>query len=184
MRKALPENLTSLTSLSDPTTEPAFSPDGSRVAFRRESFVPGSSGLYVKRVGGEELAQLTNDRGDCCPVWSPDGRSLAFSRFSDHERTIYEVPVAGGELHRLFSSGLGPKRGELDWSPDGKSIVFVGGASEEGPASLRCHWKIPRRARSRFRRRSRGTGVRHFRRMVSELSLFDRAKAAFQKTSS
>src|SRR5713101_8404275 len=53
-----PGTLTPLTSLSDRTSNPAFSPDGSRVAFRRESFVPGTSGIWVKRIGGEELIQL------------------------------------------------------------------------------------------------------------------------------
>lgn len=71
--------LTPLTGLSDRTGAPAFSPDGTRVAFRRESFVPGNSGIWVKQIGGEQLIQLTNDSSDTGPVWAPDGRSVAFS---------------------------------------------------------------------------------------------------------
>jgi len=124
-----------LTSLSDPTSEPAFSPDGSRVAFRRESFLPGVAGLYVKQVGGEELKQLTGDKNDCCPVWSPDGNWVAFSRLSDKERTIFQVSADGGEAKRLFSIAAGLEHGELDWSPDGRSIAFAG-RSAEGRAAI------------------------------------------------
>ena len=88
-----PSTLTPLTSLADRTGNPAFSPDGRQVAFRRQSFVPGNSGIWVKQVGEEGLLQLTNGDTDCCPVWSPDGHSVAFSRLSDKQRTIYEVPV-------------------------------------------------------------------------------------------
>src|SRR5262249_10943887 len=62
-----------LTSLTDETSEPAFSPDGSYVAFRRQSDKPGVSGIYVKAVATEEVRQVTNVGGDCCPAWAPDG---------------------------------------------------------------------------------------------------------------
>lgn len=122
---AVPSTLTPLTALSDRTGDPAFSPDGGRVAFRRESFVPGTSGIWVKQVGGEELIQLTNNSDDCCPAWSPDGRSVAFSRLSDKQRTIYVVPAKGGEVRDIFASGVVFGHGELDWSPDGGTIAFV-----------------------------------------------------------
>ena len=122
---ATPGSLAPLTELSDGTDNPAFSPDGNRVAFRRESFVPGDSGIWVKHVGGEELIQLTNSSGDCCPVWSPNGQSVAFSRLSDQQRTIYEVPATGGEVRKIYSGSLVPGHAELDWSPDGHNIAFV-----------------------------------------------------------
>jgi Tol biopolymer transport system component/DNA-binding winged helix-turn-helix (wHTH) protein len=120
-----PGTLTPLTSLSDRTSNPAFSPDGSRVAFRRESFLPGTSGIWVKRIGGEELIQLTNGGADSCPVWSPDGRSVAFSRVSGQQRTIYEVPASGGAARALYTSSLIPGHAEIDWSPDGETIAFA-----------------------------------------------------------
>jgi Tol biopolymer transport system component/DNA-binding winged helix-turn-helix (wHTH) protein len=120
-----PSTLTPLTTLSDRTSNPAFSPDGTRVAFRRESFVPGNSGIWVKQVGGEELIQLTYSGSDCCPVWSPDGRSVAFSRLADKQRTIDEVPATGGEVRSLYAGGLIPGHAELDWSPDGSAIAFA-----------------------------------------------------------
>src|SRR6266849_6111487 len=123
-----------LTDLPDPTSDPAFSPDGTRIAFRRHGPSARTSGIFVKAIGSSDLLQLTNDPADCCPAWSPNGRSIEFMRFSDKERAIYEVPPAGGALRKLLS-GSGSKRGDLDWSPDGNSIAFVG-ETEGGTSSI------------------------------------------------
>lgn len=135
-----------LTSFTTETSEPAFSFDGNYVAFRSEGEKPLVSGIFIKAVGSEHLEQITRNRGDCCPVWSPDGRSIAFSRFEDKTFQIYVVPVGRAQDHstepvragmvfagaierRLDTDGVIPKRGELSWSPDGKTIAFSGGAS-------------------------------------------------------
>jgi Tol biopolymer transport system component len=91
--------------------------------------------------------QLTGNADDCCPVWSPDGRWIAFSRMADNEIGIYVVAAArgheqaaeansqnligilGGAERKLDTWGVNPKRGELAWSPDGKTIAFGGGSS-------------------------------------------------------
>ena len=139
-----------LISLAD-TANPAFSPDGNQVAFFREHSPAAEAGIYVTTVGSSQVLQLTNDDDDCCPVWSPDGRWIAFSRLANHEYSIYLVPAdAGGEQKRkaekaiatqsaaftltpavaaerkLDTGGVVPHRGEIDWSPDGKSIAFAG----------------------------------------------------------
>jgi Tol biopolymer transport system component/DNA-binding winged helix-turn-helix (wHTH) protein len=124
-----------LTDLADPTSDPAFSPDGTRVAFRRQGYVSENSGIFVKTIGSQQLSQLTNNPADCCPVWAPNGRTIAFSRFSDKEHEIYAVSSAGGGLHKLYATAVGPKHGELDWSPDGNSIAFVG-QSAQGTSSI------------------------------------------------
>jgi Tol biopolymer transport system component/DNA-binding winged helix-turn-helix (wHTH) protein len=133
------------------TSAPAFSPDGNSVAFFRERSQPGESGIYVTTVGSNQLLQLTNNERDCCPVWSPDRRWIAFSRMHDRAYSIYLVPVgneaesrtktnpdpevqfaefkltpASSTERKLDTLGVTPSRGELDWSPDGKSLVFAG----------------------------------------------------------
>lgn len=124
-----------LTDLADPTSDPAFSPDGTRVSFRRQGYAAGNSGIYVKTIDSQQLLQLTNNPSDCCPAWSPNRRFIAFSRFTSKEHQIYTIAANGGGLSRLFSTAIGPKQGELDWSPDGNSVAFVG-QSSQGTSSI------------------------------------------------
>ena len=121
-----------LTDLTEATSDPAFSPDGRGVAFSRAGSSPG---IYVKKIDGEKLLQLTHDPGDCCAVWSPDGQTIAFSRFTESGRTINTVPSEGGEVHQLVTTGLSFHHGELDWSPDGKFLAFSSETSK-GSSSL------------------------------------------------
>ncbi|HEY1271613.1 MAG TPA: winged helix-turn-helix domain-containing protein [Terriglobales bacterium] len=126
--RQLPQRITPLTDLTDTTGQPAFSSDGAYIAFRREGAKPEDSGIFIKRLGSDSLLRLTRSDDDCCPVWSPDGRSIGFSRYARREVGIYVIPATGGEAGRLDTGGVIPKRGELDWSPDGKTLAFDGGA--------------------------------------------------------
>src|ERR1700721_3165078 len=102
---------------------PAFSPDGTLVAFR-QSDGGSNTGIYAAVVGGEKSIQLTNVPGDCCPVWSPDGRQIAFFRFSANSFSIFTTPALGGAERRLYR---GPDHlgGGLSWSADGRLIAFT-----------------------------------------------------------
>lgn len=101
---------------------PAFSPDGTLVAFR-QSDGGKNSGIYAAVVGGEKSLQLTNDTGDCCPTWSPDGRQIAFVRYSGKSFSIFTIPALGGSERRLYR-GPDHMGGGLSWSPDGNLIAF------------------------------------------------------------
>jgi len=95
------ERLRPLTMPIESSGGPAFSPDGNFVAFRRSGARPGDAGIFVKATDSEQMMPLTNNDGDCCPVWSPDGRSIAFSRFANKGFAIYVVPSdIGGEQKR------------------------------------------------------------------------------------
>ncbi len=133
------------------TFSPAFSPDGNRVAFYRAHSAEASAGIYVSAVGSDQLLQLTSNDDDCCPVWSPDARWIAFTREHNHDYSIYLVPSDGGgeekrkteqaslsgpsafkvaysltSERKLDTAGVMPRRGDIDWSPDGKLIAFSG----------------------------------------------------------
>ena len=101
---------------------PAFSPDGTLVAFR-ENDGARNTGIYTTVVGGEKSVQVTHDPGDCCPTWSPDGRQIAFTRYSGKLVSIYIVPALGG-TERLLYRGTASMGGGISWSPDGKLIAF------------------------------------------------------------
>ena len=105
---------------------PAVSPDGSQVAFAYCG--APHPGLYIAMVGGEKPLQLTENEGDQDPAWSPDGRQIAFARFriDDNQKSLYVIPALGGSERRLYttSSPIWSDCNEMDWSPDGKSLIF------------------------------------------------------------
>ncbi|HXJ45580.1 MAG TPA: winged helix-turn-helix domain-containing protein [Candidatus Dormibacteraeota bacterium] len=146
------QRIRTLTNFAEETSEPAFSSDGNSVAFRRQSAQPDGSGIYIKRIENEEVTQLTSKGNDCCPAWSPDGKTIAFTRSADNNDIgIFLVPTSkgketgvdyngqnltvllGGKERRLDTHGVTPRRGELAWSPDGKTIAF---SSRQGIALL------------------------------------------------
>jgi Tol biopolymer transport system component/DNA-binding winged helix-turn-helix (wHTH) protein len=101
---------------------PAFSPDGNQVAFT-EINGQQNSGIYTTLVGGEQSLRLTRDPRDCCAAWSPDSREIAFLRRRDNQLDIYVVPALGGSERRLYSMAS-VQYPWLNWSPDGKLLVF------------------------------------------------------------
>lgn len=105
----------------DPTdTEPAFSPDGTSIAFVR------SGHLFSVRADGSGLRQLTSGPAlDSRPVVSPNGKLVVFERRdgAGAPADLYTVRALGGGLHRLTSSADDDH--EADFAADGKTIAFV-----------------------------------------------------------
>lgn len=103
----------------DRGTNPAWSPDGSKIAFER------SDNIYVMNANGLDITQVTSDTTfDDEPSWSPNGSKIAFvgspSTFDPGE--IYVINTDGSGLTQLTSDSLydaGPV-----WSPDGSKIAF------------------------------------------------------------
>jgi Tol biopolymer transport system component len=108
---------------------PAFSPDGNQVAFSvLDDRRVGRSGIYMTFIGGEKALQLTNDSTDCCPVWSPDGRSIAFARVGPQSSVLYALSALGGMPRKLYSIESNYKEHigkppNFSWSPDGRYLA-------------------------------------------------------------
>src|ERR1044071_5595023 len=116
--------------------DPQISPDGSRVVFVRVWVNQKSdryeTALWIVSTNGGAPRQLTAGPRDSGPRWSPDGRTLAFSRSAEKEGRpqppqIYLMSFDGGEAQPLTEMPRGV--GGFDWSPDGKMIAFQ--SSEE-----------------------------------------------------
>jgi tricorn protease len=111
-----------LTSGIGTETDPAFSPDGTRIAFTGE--YDGNVDVFVVPAGGGVPKRLTwHPAPDRVLGWTPDGKRVifssprtAYSRFAE----MFTVPADGGVEERLpFPSGY-----EASMSPDGQSIAY------------------------------------------------------------
>jgi Tol biopolymer transport system component/DNA-binding winged helix-turn-helix (wHTH) protein len=117
------------TALTGRATSPAFSPDGSRIAFAWNGDPgPGAQGfdLYVKALGSETLLRLTQHPSEwISPAWSPDGTQIAFQRVAGADTGIYVIPALGGPERKLRSTRV-PwlDYPTISWSPDGRQIAF------------------------------------------------------------
>ena len=99
--------------------EPAWSPDGTKIAFvsGRDG---GPSQIHVMDADGKNVIRLTEGRGrKGDPDWSPDGGKIAFS-FNDWEDHIDVMDADGRNREKLEDEAKYPS-----WSPDGKQIAFV-----------------------------------------------------------
>ena len=97
--------------------EPAWSPDGTKIAF--SSGRDGTAHIFVMNADGTGTRRLTNtDQADEHPSWSADGKRIVFSR----EGAIFEAPTGGGKAHRV-GHGLGNATAPA-FSPDGKLIAY------------------------------------------------------------
>jgi Tol biopolymer transport system component len=120
---------------------PAWSPDGTRIAFIKSLFVPAqpdvalkSADVWTVGVGGRSRRGLTRNDSDSSPAWSPDGRRLAFVRGDG----VCLVRRDGSGRVRI---ARGDDPAEPAWSPDGRRLAFsvpgeVRVADENGPRPL------------------------------------------------
>ncbi|MDQ2984052.1 MAG: hypothetical protein M3R70_09040 [Actinomycetota bacterium] len=96
---------------------PAWSADGRRLAYSAGETGP----ILSVDVSGKDRRRLTTGKHDHSPVWSPDGKQVAFVRAAtagglDH---LYVVRADGTDLVPLHLAGTLPA-----WSPDGRSLAF------------------------------------------------------------
>lgn len=123
--------------------QPAWSPDGRYIAFVSsrnrggrlgiflgsrpiESHVYGQNGdLFMMPAFGGTARKLADDAYD--PSWSPNGHKLAFRSIRDGSWRIYTLSLDDWKIEPV--KGVEPRVIGLSWSPDGKWIAYIAGAS-------------------------------------------------------
>jgi TolB protein len=106
----------------EPIISPAWSPDGTRIAY--VSFEQGRSIVFVHNlVDGSRRVLAAYDGINSAPAWTPDGKRLALALSKDGVSQIYMIDADGSDLTRLTNSNAIDT--EPSFSPDGKYILFT-----------------------------------------------------------
>lgn len=133
-----PQQLTGIGGIDKDESDPAFSPDGSKIAFARITVdaTPTSTARYdifVINVDGSGIQQLTTTNGlsERYPSWSPDGKKIVFRRNTQQGAAgsaggldIYVMDVTPGATPVGIVKDAGVDS-EPAWSPQGDKIVYA-----------------------------------------------------------
>ena len=106
--------------------EPAWSPDGTKIAYHRVSEPGGTLDIWVMDADGRNQRPLIATRFlDASPRWSPDGRKIAFSMWVDGQSELFIADSDGTSRTRLTRTTANEAHPE--WTPDGRRVVFTRG---------------------------------------------------------
>ena len=104
---------------------PALSPDGSKIAIRRRDAEGGNLDVWLIDPARGTTTRLTFDPGDDGnPIWSPDGTRIAWSANRGAESAVWVKSASGAGSEEKVA--VGQADAILDWSRDGRYILFQG----------------------------------------------------------
>jgi Tol biopolymer transport system component len=111
---------------ADTYSDPHISPDGKILAFSLES--PGTD-IWLYDIARGLKTRLTfgsgSSTGNLSPIWSPDARHIAYSSIRSGGFGIYRKAADGSGGDELLVEPGSEQKYPLDWSPDGKAILYV-----------------------------------------------------------
>ncbi len=126
-------NLVRLTNHPALDKVPAWSPDGTRIAFHSPRGCKSGEAIHVMNADGSNVMQLTECQNFEGPgIWSPDSKRLIYASDRDGNAEIYSInadPSHQTNLTRHLAEDSEPV-----WSHDGKKIAFI--SNRDGKDSL------------------------------------------------
>jgi Tol biopolymer transport system component/tRNA A-37 threonylcarbamoyl transferase component Bud32 len=135
-----------LTTLPGAELYPSFSPDGDRIAFTWVGAKQENTDIYVQQIGAGTPLRLTTDaRSEFNPVWSRDGRSIAFLRgelarpLARSTRELRVIPPLGGperQIATLDVRELTVNVAFLAWCPDSRCLIATNRTGDDTPDAL------------------------------------------------
>jgi len=119
--------------------DPEFSPDGRFLAFTSNGESGENEDIYLKTVDQDQQIRLTTHPDpDRNPVWSPDGKRIAFLRWSADDRLYARVILV--DHKRGNEREVARSRGALGWMPDGNHLIVSdlepGGEGRDGASTV------------------------------------------------
>ena len=109
-----PNSTPPITNSTANDTFPAWSPDGTKIAFQSDR--DGNTNIYVMNTDGTGQVSLTNSpANDSSSTWSPDGTKIAFQSDRDGNSEIYVMNFDGSGQSRLTNNAA--TDGDPAWSP-------------------------------------------------------------------
>jgi TolB protein len=115
-------NPRSIVESTQPILSPAWSPDGTRLAYT--SFEGKRTVVYVQNLAQGSREIVADHPGiNSAPAWSPDGKRVALALSKDGNPEIYLLDLASRQLTRLTHNAAIDT--EPAWAPDGESLAFT-----------------------------------------------------------
>jgi Tol biopolymer transport system component len=136
----------SITTLPGVEEYPSLSPDGNHVVFTWGGYKQDNKDIYVQMIGqGSPLRLTTDPQDDFNPVWSPDGRWIAFLRSQPRGTTgfrqrqlILIAPLGGTErkLRNINSQDFDRSSPYLAWSSESDALLVTDSTGPGRPDAL------------------------------------------------
>jgi Tol biopolymer transport system component len=101
---------------------PRFSPDGARLAFSVGSGGGANDDVYVFDLASSVLTRLSFNNTGISPVWSPDGKRVAYGSVVGGKEGVFAKAADGSGADELLDSLVGGVEFPTSWSQDGRSI--------------------------------------------------------------